>query len=84
MFKSTCVAKADKSGCEDSPAASCASYTGTGLTHYYCNGMLNTCTVNTARTACVDQKATCSAFSVVNCGYAANEGECMVSNGACV
>lgn len=82
-----CKAKTDKSGCEDIPPSTsnptCADHIGP-FTHEACVGFLNTCSVNAAKTACVTAKDTCSLYTATDCGYAVNEGECVVSSGSCV
>lgn len=80
-----CKAKADGSVCEAipaAPAATCAGHTGP-FTHEACIAFLNTCSVNAGKTACVTSQNTCSAYTVADCGYAINEGECVVSGSAC-
>ena len=82
-----CKAKTDGSACEDitaAAAATCASYTGP-VTYEACRGFLTTCSVNAAKNACVTAVATCAGYTnVADCGYATDEGECVVSAGTCV
>ncbi|CAD8210128.1 unnamed protein product [Paramecium octaurelia] len=83
-----CQAKADKSGCDAISASAavtptCGSYTGP-FTYEACIGFINTCSVNAAKTACITIKDTCTEYTTTECGYAKNEGECVVSGTACV
>lgn len=55
------------------------------MTFEKCIKVINTCSVNAAKTACVDAQPNCSDYSITDCGYATVEGECMVSSaGTCV
>ncbi|CAD8124536.1 unnamed protein product [Paramecium sonneborni] len=85
-----CQAKSDSTGCENIAAPSapsaptCASFTGP-VTYEACRGFQNTCSVNSNKTACVIAKATCAEYTITTeCGYATNEGECIVQGTACV
>lgn len=45
---------------------------------------MSSCSVNNAKTACVVAKNTCAEYTTTDCGYAYNEGECVVSGTNCV
>ncbi|CAD8210801.1 unnamed protein product [Paramecium pentaurelia] len=78
-----CKAKSDGTGCEAFPPVTCAHHTGP-YTYEACIGFLSTCSVNTGKSACVTAQNTCAEYSVADCGYAVDEGECVISGGACV
>lgn len=80
---------ADKKKCKDYTVdpPTCGDFKGT-FNFFNCFHFLNTCTVNSAGTACITAEATCGSYDASEkCGYATTDGPCVwdatVSPAAC-
>ncbi|CAD8208460.1 unnamed protein product [Paramecium pentaurelia] len=83
--KQQCQWNSSTQACANADSFDCTKITGTGLLLTYCYFMSNTCSVNSAGTACIAQLQNCGDYlSNDVCSWAPNQGNCYWNGGACV